>query len=256
MHALARVGRVAGDPRYLHWAMELAATAYDDFTYVPDTGGQRRMVWKMSIDLSRPLVDTMGQHDPLDGLVTCVDLRTAAKAWDEIPPLDLDAQIAGLAAMCKDARLAATDPLGTGGLLTAARTLAHLTAAGVAGFGDLLETLLEQALPGLERQAANRDALSMPPDYRLAFREFGLSIGLRAVQRTRDLLAQRPDAFDSVPSLRSHLKRLMRHVPLIETIERFWLDPANRKSATWMEHQDINAVMLATSLTAHGFLSI
>ena len=29
------------------------------------------MYWKLSIDLSRPLVASMGQHDPLDGLVTC-----------------------------------------------------------------------------------------------------------------------------------------------------------------------------------------
>ncbi len=256
MHALARVGRVTGDPRYLHWAMELAATAYDRFTHVPAPGGQRRMVWKMSIDMSRPLVDAMGQHDPLDGLVTLVELRTAAKARDEPLPLDLDAQIAGLAAMGKGARLATTDPLGIGGLLTAAHTLAQLTAAGMAGFGDLLETLLDQALPGLEYQHADRNALSMPPDYRLAFRELGLSIGLRAVQRTQDLLAQRPDAFDSVAALRSRLAPLMRHVPLIEMIERFWLDPANRESATWREHRNINAVMLATSLAPEGCLAL
>jgi hypothetical protein len=36
------------------------------------------MVWKMSTDLSRPLVASMGQHDPLDGLITCVQLETTA----------------------------------------------------------------------------------------------------------------------------------------------------------------------------------
>jgi len=214
------------------------------------------MVWKMSIDLSRPLVDAMGQHDPLDGLVTLVELRTAAKARDEPPPLDLDGEIAGLAAMCKGARLATADPLGIGGLLTAAHTLAQLTAAGVAGYSDLPGTLLGQALPGLEYQHANRNALSMPPDYRLAFRELGLSIGLRAVKRTQDLLAQHPDAFDSVPALRSRLELLMRYWPLIETIECFWLDAANREGATWREHQDINAVMLTTSLAPEGCLAL
>ena len=79
MHALARVGRVTGDPRYVRWAMELAETAVERFSCGPPSGGQTRMVWKMSIDLSRPLVDAQGQHDPLDGLVTCLELRHLAK---------------------------------------------------------------------------------------------------------------------------------------------------------------------------------
>ena len=38
------------------------------------------MYWKMSIDLSRPLVASMGQHDPLDGFVTCAELDATACA--------------------------------------------------------------------------------------------------------------------------------------------------------------------------------
>ena len=30
----------------------------------------------MSTDLTRPLVPSMGQHDPLDGFVTCNELQT------------------------------------------------------------------------------------------------------------------------------------------------------------------------------------
>jgi len=126
-----------------------------------------------------------------------------------------------------------------------------------AGGGRLGDHLADvQALPGLEYQHADRTALSMPPDYRLAFRELGLSIGLRAVKRTQDLLAQHPNAFDSVAALRSRLAPLMRHIPLIEIIERFWLDPANRESATWREHRNINAVVLATSLAPEGCLAL
>jgi hypothetical protein len=36
------------------------------------------MVWKMSIDLSRPAVSSMGNLDPYDGLVTCTLLQQAA----------------------------------------------------------------------------------------------------------------------------------------------------------------------------------
>ena len=80
----------------------------------------------------------------------------------------------------------------------------------------------------------------MPADYRLAFRELGLSIGLRAVKRTRELAAQYPGTLDSVSSLGPRLERLMRYAPMIDTIEGFWLEPANRSSRTWKEHEDIN----------------
>jgi hypothetical protein len=36
------------------------------------------MCWKMSIDLSRPAVGSMGNLDPYDGLVTCTLLQQAA----------------------------------------------------------------------------------------------------------------------------------------------------------------------------------
>ena len=52
------------------WAVELAKTAHARFTYMPASGGRKRMYWKMSIDLTYPLVPSMGQHDPLDGLIT------------------------------------------------------------------------------------------------------------------------------------------------------------------------------------------
>jgi hypothetical protein len=94
----------------------------------------------------------------------------------------------------------------------------------------------------------------MPADYRLAFRELGLSIGLRAIKRTQELTAQHPGALDSVSSLGPRLERLMRYAPSIDTIEGFWLEPANRSSRTWKEHEDINAVMLATSLAPEGHL--
>ncbi len=256
MHALARVGRVTGEARYVRWGAELADTAYTRFSDVPRSGGPRRIVWKMSIDLSRPLVNSQGQHDPLDGLVTFLELRNAESATGEPGAPVLDQAIAGLAAICEEQPLATADPLGIGGLLTAAHTLAQLKLAGVAGYGDLLAGLLDAALPGLEYYAADQGDLSLPANYRLAFRELGLSIGLKAVRRTQALAAQEPKAFESLPSLGSRLAQLMRYDPLIDAIEGFWMEPANRKSETWKEHEDINAVMLATSLAPEGFLAL
>jgi hypothetical protein len=256
MHALARVGTVTGDPGYVRWAMELAETAVERFSVGPPSGGPRRMAWKMSIDLSRPLVDSQGQHDPLDGLVTCLRLGHAASGLGALAGPDLDRQIAELAATCADQPLATADPLGIGGLLTAAHTLAQLTHAGLSGYGDLLVFVLDEARPGLAYQMKNRDVLSMPADSRLAFRELGLSIGLRAVKCTQELLESNPRAFDSLPSLGLRIERLRPYLPLIDAIERFWLESKNRGSRTWKEHEDINAVMLATSLAPDGYLAI
>jgi hypothetical protein len=256
MHALSRVSRVTGDPRYLRWAVELAVSAYQRFSYVADPEGHRRMYWKMSIDLSRPQVDAMGQHDPLDGLVTCLELRGAAKEQGQAVPEDLSAAIPDLEVMSKGLRLATSDPLGVGGLLTAAHTLVQLRLAGTTALEIPPGPLLDQALPGLQHQAANRSALAMPPEYRLAFRELGLSIGLRAVQRMQELVARSPRVFDARPPLSSRLDLLMRYAPLIEAIEGFWLEPENRAGDGWSEHEDINEVMLATSLAPEGYLAL
>jgi hypothetical protein len=84
MHALNRMSRVTREQKYNQWAIELAQAAHDGFTYVPLSGGRPRMYWKMSTDLSRPLVPSMGQHDPLDGFITFSVLQiTAAQKFGQ-----------------------------------------------------------------------------------------------------------------------------------------------------------------------------
>ena len=127
MHALYCVGRETGKDNYLQWALELAKTAHEAFTYTPPAGGPRRMYWKMSIDLSRPLVDSMGQHDPLDGLITYLQLDTAANRTPGIPGvLKLDSEIKDMREMCAGLHCPTGDPLGIGGLLTDAYKLVQL----------------------------------------------------------------------------------------------------------------------------------
>ena len=98
MHALSCMGRETAENRYLRWAVELAATAHQAFCRTLPPGGPRRMVWKMSIGLSRPLVSSTGQHDPLDGLITCLELQTADGA--EPAGANLTAAIAQLTEIC------------------------------------------------------------------------------------------------------------------------------------------------------------
>jgi hypothetical protein len=54
----------------------------------------------------------------------------------------------------------------------------------------------------------------------------------------------------------SQIKYLKRFIFLGDAIEKFWLDPQNRRAETWTGHQDINSVMLATSLAPDGYLKL
>ena len=54
MLALARASAATGDSQYVAWASEMAEGVHGRFTY--SRGSSKRMYWKMSIDLSRPLV--------------------------------------------------------------------------------------------------------------------------------------------------------------------------------------------------------
>ena len=90
---------------------------------------------------------------------------------------------------------------------------------------------------------------------RLAFREFGLSIGLQAIERLQGLIDQYPSVFKTKHDVRSRIRTLMEYVELGEMINTFWLERNNRESGSWTEHCDINMVMLATSLSPDGYLS-
>jgi hypothetical protein len=253
MHALDLVARVTRDPRYNLWARELAESAHAAFTYTPPGGGPPRMYWKMSIDLSRPLVPSMGHHDPLDGLVTVAQLQATAAGLEGSPEAPtLTAEAARFASMCEGADWATADPLGLGGLLIDACRVDQLQQSGVLQ-ADLLGRLLSAALTGLQHSGLRRE-LQQPAARRLAFRELGLSIGLHAVERMWKAAEKEPERSRAGSELRARLEDLMRYTALRGEIEGFWLEPVHQKAATWTEHQDINEVMLATSLASEGCL--
>ncbi len=256
MHALNRVSRVTGDSTYHTWAMELAKTAHARFTYAPSSGGQKRMYWKMSVDLSYPLVPSMGQHDPLDGFVTYHQLQaTASKDSEKSTRLDLKAEITDMAKICEGKSWATDDPLGIGGLLGDAYKVAQLITNKYFKQTDLLEILLDSSLPGLESYAS-KNPLKLPADYRLAFRELGLSVGLHAVERLQGLIEENSGLFNKRLPLHSRMESLMRYRSFREGIEMFWLEKANQEADSWTEHRDINMVMLATSLAPDGYLTL
>jgi hypothetical protein len=256
MHALDRVCRVTGDPTYCRWAMELAKTAHARFTYIPSPGNAKRMHWKMSIDLSHPLVASMGHHDPLDGFVTYLQLQaTAARISGISAELDLGTESTDMAPLCEGKRWETDDPLGIGELLNTAYKVAQLIVIEGLELADLLDDLLGSSLVSLQ-STASRDFLKFPSHYRLAFRELGLSIGLHALEKLAGLIQQAPRDLGRKDRLLSRAERLMQYLPLRERIETYWLAPANRQAGAWMAHRDINMVMLATSLAPEGYLSL
>ncbi|TRM68857.1 hypothetical protein BD626DRAFT_392447 [Schizophyllum amplum] len=174
MHALAAMYRETREVRHLTWAIELAKAVHPRFTH----SGGTRMYWKMSVDLSRPLVSSMGQHDALDALVTYSALRVAAHEAALTPDLDLNAEIADAARMCS---------------------------RGLVG---------EQVDGNGQTRFKKREHM------------------LREVEKLR------------------------QHEALADRIEEFWMEEDNRNAKSWMGHEDINAVMLATTLSPDAFLEI
>ena len=99
-----------------------------------------------------------------------------------------------MADICEGKSWVTDDPLGIGGLLCDAYKVAQLIVNEHFEQTDLMEILLDSSLPGLESYA-RKNPLKLPADYRLAFRELGLSIGLRAVEKLRELIEQNPGLF-------------------------------------------------------------
>ena len=186
----------------------------------------------------------MGQHNALDGLITFLELQACG---DLLPNLrrNLAQAIADMDEMCDCGYWATDDPLGIGGMLDASARLAILTSDGELERRTLLRGLLVQAEQSLAVYHRSAD-LGRPAHVRLAFRELGLAIGIHGLEKLSE-------QFASDHELSTICRDLLRYQPLAEQIEQFWSDPMNRTSISWRDHQDINGVMLATSLAPEGY---
>lgn len=247
MYALNKLGSVTKDQTYSLWAIELAKTAHSAFVYSTPSG-EKRMYWKMSIDLSRPLVYAMGQHDPLDGLITYVYLQLSFPGKPDW--LSLDSEINDMKSICEKAYWYTTDPLGIGELLCNAYKAAQLIPNAYFDY-ELVNRLMETSEEGMEAFILGGQ-LELPANYRLPFRELGLAIGLKAVGRLKNLIDQKQMYFNA--ESKSLVNELLEYVHLADKIEDFWLE--NKMSKSWIEHLDINMVMLATSIIPNGYLKL
>lgn len=221
--ALLKARLATNDRRYGMWAGELAGA----FEHFLERGPRPlRLFWKMSIDLSRPLVESMGMHDPLDALMALYSVEAIVpEAAGELRRLKVD-----LERLCDRRNWVTTDPLGIGGLLLHFSRAAELASRGCR-MSDAVrpETLLRVSVRSLDRYVMTFHP-RLPAAQRLAFRECGLSLGLRVAADLGDDLVQRQEIADD--------------------IETFWCDSSNRFSPSWKDYENINAVTLAASLTA------
>lgn len=254
MHALNKVSIVTEDPVYIKWAVELAQTAHAGFTTL-DNRERKIMHWKMSIDLSYPIVPSMGQHDPLDGFVTYNELQITARKFKESDIPQLDREIQEMADICRGMNWATSDPLGIGGLLFDASRVAQFIMKGYTDYSNLLELILNSSLMGIS-SFVKSNPLGVPPDYRLAFRELGLSIGLKGVKNLQKWFIDNKNSFKRDSFIQEMVESLVNYSSLADAIETFWSQRKNWQFGGFREHREINMVMLATSLAPNGFLII
>jgi len=192
----------------------------------------------------------MGQHDPLDGFITCMQLRHSAQrlpgAGGAKAGPKLSRETKALEAMCVPMDWATTDSLGIGELLADASRLAQLAAQGAPVDPFYLPAMLGAALEGLSQCSWNGE-LRRPPSGRLAFRELGLAIGLGALDTIRQA-GKVNAATGNSHDLTGVLRWLSPYAALRTEIESYWLRSRHHEDPVWLEYQDINEVMLATSL--------
>lgn len=252
MHALNQAASVTKDTTYIRWAVELAKTAHKAFTYQAEDG-KKRMYWKMSTDLSRPLVSSMGQHDALDAYISYLKLSATASEFNE--DADLSKEIEEAHDMMVFMQLETDDSLGLGGLLSDACQVTQLIIIYKLPLEKLLISLLNAAANGIERFIIS-SPFNYPAQYRLPFRELGLSIGMHGVKMMRDLFDVNIESFNDKETINESLLRLQSYMPLAKIIEEFWIDAKHQLVSTWTEHIDINTIMLATSIAPNGFLKL
>jgi hypothetical protein len=256
IHALCQAAFVIGDNENVRWARELAEIAFRAFVCRSESGEIMGVYWKMSTDLSRPLVPTMGLHDALDGYITFREVQRAINKIPTHPEVSGFNQAAeALFALCQHGEWTTDDPLGVGGLLFDACRLCQLICHEQPREQRLLEAVIQGCRDSL-MLLLQTGYLNLPTPHRLAFRELGLAIGLRALPIMADAMDKNRKMFESGLALRQTIDLLFSYEPLSDEIIGLWLPYTESRPESWRGHQDINEVMLATAIIPDTFLSV
>ncbi|PTU20488.1 hypothetical protein P175DRAFT_0531825 [Aspergillus ochraceoroseus IBT 24754] len=183
MFALNRLSLATGDPAYNQQAIALARAIHRPF-FINRGSDRPRMVWKMDVNLSRPLVASEGNLDPIDGFVVfrLLQATAAATMHDGDGDGDGDGRESVLTEEIQDYHrvmkrkgdhFVSGDPLDLGMTLWTA----HWFAEKEEWATRLVDRCFEQIYDLFE---INR-YLDRNIKYRLAFREFGTCMGIRCM---------------------------------------------------------------------------
>jgi len=173
MFALNRMSLAARDPHYNDLAIELAKAVHPRF--VRDRDAERpRMCWKMSVDLSRPMVRSEGNLDPIDGYVVYSLLQRTNKADPSV--LAQEVREYKKILDMKWRQYVSDDPLDLGMTLWTAHWLDG---------EEEWATQLTNRAAICTRVLFEDGYYDQSRAYRLAFREFGTGLGIRCHTETR-----------------------------------------------------------------------
>uniref|UniRef100_A0A914VG78 Uncharacterized protein n=1 Tax=Plectus sambesii TaxID=2011161 RepID=A0A914VG78_9BILA len=204
MFALNRMSLATKEQHFNAWAVDLVKAVHPHF--VQTVNGRLRMFWKMSIDLSQPLVPSEGGLDPYDGYVTYRLLQDYSQD-EQLLRKEIDEMRTLVEARYRHYRT--NDTLDAGEALW----LSHFYPN--EDWAKQLHLKASEAVDSLWQQGE----FSGNWKRRLAFREFGTTIGVQMH-----------------PELKTR-----------------WMDRINQLHSLWVEHlfkrdDDITPVMFCSSL--------
>lgn len=221
MFALNRMSIARGNEYYNDHAIELAKAVHGRFVY--DKRKERpRMYWKMNINLTKPLVRSEGNLDPFDGYMT---YRVLAHHCTQSPNV-LEEEIDDMRRMveAKFKLYTSRDPLDLGEALWICHWFVDEESRESLGKEDWAVRVSKVSLQALERLYA-AGYFTQPSEYRLAFREFGTTLGVQV----------------------NKLARLDAWMPRVKEIHAHWSDKLFRRD------KDITPVMYCSSLIPGSF---
>lgn len=173
MFALNRLSISSGDGGYNDQAIALAKAIHPAFVYNRESA-RPRMYWKMSMDLREPLVRSEGNLDPVDGYVVFSLLQKT----DGVTSTVLKDEVADYKRIVdtKWRSYSSHDPLDLGMTLWTAHWFAD---------EEWAQGLVERAQRDIESIWGSR-YLRSETHFKLAFRDFGLALGMRCGLACRD----------------------------------------------------------------------
>ncbi|KFY32140.1 hypothetical protein V493_00474 [Pseudogymnoascus sp. VKM F-4281 (FW-2241)] len=177
MFALNRLSIASDTAAYNDQAIALARAIHPKF-FIDRTSSSARMVWKISMDMSRPLVSSQGRLDATTGFVVYRLLQAAAR---EPRVLETEIEDYQKSMRLRDSVDATHDTLDLGMALW----IAHW----YAGEDQWATQLGENCLEAIKTIFGDERYKTRGVPYRLAFRELGALMGAKCYTHDEDVVA-------------------------------------------------------------------